>query len=82
MLGNHQLANMTLAITALIESGFPLQESKVQTAVNKANLLGRMEKVDENIYFDGAHNEASINALVETIKESFQTLKSILLSVF
>ncbi|MFJ7971179.1 bifunctional folylpolyglutamate synthase/dihydrofolate synthase [Psychrobacillus sp. NPDC096389] len=71
MLGRHQLSNMALAITALIESGVPLDEKKVQTAVKKASLLGRMERVEENVYFDGAHNEASINALVETIKETF-----------
>ena len=71
MLGRHQLSNMALAITALIERRVPLDEKKVQTAVKKASLLGRMERVEENVYFDGAHNEASINALVETIKETF-----------
>lgn len=71
MLGRHQLSNMALAITALIESGVPLDEKKVQTAVKKTSLLGRMERVEENVYFDGAHNEASINALVEMIKETF-----------
>ncbi|SER85865.1 folylpolyglutamate synthase/dihydrofolate synthase family protein [Psychrobacillus sp. OK032] len=71
MLGKHQLSNMALAITALIESGVPLKESIVQHAVRKASLLGRMEKVDDTVYFDGAHNEASIDALVETIKDVF-----------
>lgn len=75
MLGRHQLSNMALAITALIESGAPLDKNKVQTAVKKASLLGRMERVDTNVYFDGAHNEASINALVETIKEMFPNNK-------
>ncbi|MDI2588260.1 hypothetical protein OR571_14345 [Psychrobacillus sp. NEAU-3TGS] len=71
MLGKHQLSNMALAITALIESGVLLKESAVQQAVKKASLLGRMERVEENVYFDGAHNEASIDALVETIKDVF-----------
>ncbi|TQR13820.1 bifunctional folylpolyglutamate synthase/dihydrofolate synthase [Psychrobacillus lasiicapitis] len=71
MLGKHQLSNMALAITALIESDVPLKESIVQQAVKKASLLGRMERVEEDIYFDGAHNEASIDALVETIKDVF-----------
>lgn len=75
MLGRHQLSNMALAITALIESGVSLDEDKVQTAVKKASLLGRMERVNKNVYFDGAHNEASINALVETIKETFPNNK-------
>ncbi|MFJ8063155.1 bifunctional folylpolyglutamate synthase/dihydrofolate synthase [Psychrobacillus sp. NPDC096426] len=71
MLGKHQLSNMALAITALIESGVPLKKHIVQNAVKTANLLGRMERVDENVYFDGAHNDASIDALVETIKDVF-----------
>ncbi|WP_144513974.1 folylpolyglutamate synthase/dihydrofolate synthase family protein [Bacillus sp. FJAT-22090] len=71
MLGDHQLSNMALAITALVESGFHLKESKVQNAVKKASLQGRMEKVSEHIYFDGAHNKASIDALVETVKNTF-----------
>lgn len=72
MLGNHQLSNMSLAITALIVSGFELEESKLQQAVKNASLRGRMEQVEENLYFDGAHNQASIDALVETIKQHFQ----------
>lgn len=68
MIGNHQISNMALAITALIESGNILEKSKMQKAVAKASLPGRMEKIREDVYFDGAHNRASIDALVETIK--------------
>lgn len=75
MLGDHQLSNMALAITALISSGFPLQESAVQRAVKAASLPGRMEKVKENLYIDGAHNEASIDALVKTIQQHFSNKK-------
>ncbi|MFB5088264.1 bifunctional folylpolyglutamate synthase/dihydrofolate synthase [Psychrobacillus sp. PGGUH221] len=71
MLGNHQKSNMALAITALLESSFPLDESKVQLAVKHARMQGRMERVEENLYFDGAHNKASIDSLVETIKSNF-----------
>lgn len=71
MLGRHQQSNMAVAITALLISGFELEESSVQTAVNNASLPGRMEKIGENLYMDGAHNEASVDALVETIQEKF-----------
>lgn len=71
MLGEHQLSNMSLAITALLESNFSLKECQVQAAVKKASLPGRMEKMTEHVYFDGAHNKASIDALVDTIKEQF-----------
>ncbi|WP_391202230.1 bifunctional folylpolyglutamate synthase/dihydrofolate synthase [Psychrobacillus sp. L4] len=71
MIGNHQLSNMALSITALLECGFSLEESKTQLAVGQASLSGRMEKIKEDIYFDGAHNQASIDALVETIIKHF-----------
>lgn len=75
MLGDHQLSNMALAITALVSSGISLNESAVQKAVKAASLPGRMEKVNENLYIDGAHNEASIDALVETIQQNFPNKK-------
>ena len=71
MIGKHQQANMTLAITALLISGFKLVETKVEEAVSSARLPGRMEKIGENIYMDGAHNQASVDALVETIQDKF-----------
>ena len=71
MLGEHQLSNMALAITAMIESGFILKEEKVKIAINNASLPGRMEKWNDHVYMDGAHNRASIDALVETIKKNF-----------
>ena len=70
MLGEHQLSNMALAITAMIESGFILKEEKVKIAINNASLPGRMEKWNDHVYMDGAHNRASIDALVETIKKN------------
>ena len=39
--------------------------------MTKARLPGRMEKINEHLYMDGAHNQASIDALVETIQEKF-----------
>ncbi|WP_419959143.1 bifunctional folylpolyglutamate synthase/dihydrofolate synthase [Psychrobacillus sp. BM2] len=71
MLGRHQQSNMALAITSLLVSGFELFEPKVQSAVKSASLPGRMEKIGENLYMDGAHNPASVDALVETIREKF-----------
>ena len=71
MIGEHQQSNMALAITALLISGFDLAEPKVQVAVKNARLPGRMEKIRDNLYMDGAHNQASVDALVETLKERF-----------
>lgn len=71
MLGQHQLSNMALAITALIDGGFKLKEEKVSKAVKFASLPGRMEQWNDHVYMDGAHNPASIDALVDTIKQKF-----------
>ena len=75
MIGIHQLSNMALAIVALLEAGLELEEQKVRKAVGNASLLGRMERVNERVYMDGAHNQASVEALVDTIKREFPKQK-------
>ncbi|MBD8032118.1 bifunctional folylpolyglutamate synthase/dihydrofolate synthase [Solibacillus merdavium] len=75
LLGAHQGHNMSLAITAFMEVAkkfqLELDESKIQLGIKNAVLAGRFEQVLPNIYFDGAHNPASIQSLVSTIKEHF-----------
>lgn len=78
-LGAHQGSNMALAITAFLQVAkvFALSISieKIQHAVQHAHLAGRFEQVLPNVYFDGAHNPASIRTLVDTIKQYFPTKK-------
>lgn len=75
LLGKHQGANMGLAITAFFEVAkhFQLQidKRKVQEGVQMAALPGRFEQVLPNVYFDGAHNPASVEKMVETIRQQF-----------
>ena len=75
LLGAHQGHNMSLAITAFMEVAkkfqLELDESEIQFGIKNAVLAGRFEQVLPNIYFDGAHNPASIQSLVSTIKEHF-----------
>lgn len=70
--GNHQGANMALAITAFFEVAqyfhIPVDLDKIREGVNVASLPGRFEQVLPNVYFDGAHNPASAKMLAETIK--------------
>jgi dihydrofolate synthase / folylpolyglutamate synthase len=79
MLGSHQGQNMALAITAFIEVAvalkIPVSEEKIQVAIRKAKLAGRFEEVLPNVYFDGAHNPASIRTLIDTVKKHFPTKK-------
>ncbi|MEK3766549.1 MULTISPECIES: bifunctional folylpolyglutamate synthase/dihydrofolate synthase [unclassified Solibacillus] len=75
LLGAHQGHNMSLAITAFMEVAkkfqLELDESKIQIGIKNAVLAGRFEQVLPNIYFDGAHNPASIQSLISTIREHF-----------
>lgn len=75
MPGVHQRSNMALAITAFTlfaeRKGFQIITESIRKGVQEAHLAGRFEKLKTNLYIDGAHNPASVKALVETIKEKF-----------
>lgn len=75
MLGNHQGENMALALTAFFEvaKNFEIQVNvnALRNAVKRTSLPSRFEQVFPNVYFDGAHNPASIEKLVETIQKHF-----------
>jgi len=75
MAGEHQKVNMALAISAFLEVAkiFQLEVSKesIRKGVEMTSLAGRFERVLPNVYFDGAHNPASVEKLVETIKRRF-----------
>ncbi|MEG0260399.1 MAG: folylpolyglutamate synthase/dihydrofolate synthase family protein [Lysinibacillus sp.] len=75
MKGWHQAHNMALAITAFFEVatelGKPISLDFIKIAVETAVIPGRFEEVLPSIIFDGAHNPASAEKLVLTIKEQF-----------
>lgn len=70
--GPHQLRNATLAIEAAKELlGVAFNETLALEAVASATLAYRFEEVLPGVVFDGAHNKASAEALVKTIKETY-----------
>lgn len=75
MQGAHQADNMALAIQAFSlaarEMHLEMDEQAIRSGVAKATLSGRFEEVLPQVYFDGAHNPASVEKLVATIKEQF-----------
>lgn len=77
LLGAHQAANMALAITAFLLVAKALQievhKTKIREAIRRASVPGRFEEVMPQVYFDGAHNPASIQALCTMIESQFQT---------
>ena len=76
LLGAHQADNMSLAITAFYHVAKELQlevhPEKIREAIGLALVPGRFEEVMPQIYFDGAHNPASIQALCTMLESEFQ----------
>lgn len=69
--GVHQADNMALAITAFLQLGVPLQEAIVKEVIATTTLPARFEEVLPNVFFDGAHNEASAAQLLKTIQSQY-----------
>ncbi|MDQ0429918.1 dihydrofolate synthase/folylpolyglutamate synthase [Planomicrobium stackebrandtii] len=69
--GPHQQKNAALALEAAKELlGLEFDEEKAQLGLSSTKLAYRFEKILPGVIFDGAHNKASIDALVETVKEA------------
>lgn len=80
MLGLHQIENASLILEAceqLIAKGWPISREMVYQGLEKAAWPGRFEKIFEKplFYIDGAHNEASVKRMVETLETSFPDKK-------
>lgn len=76
MVGTHQIENACLVLEAfntLNARGVFISKEAVLKGLKKAHWPGRFEKVlDEPLfYMDGAHNEAGVKRLVETLEETF-----------
>lgn len=71
MPGEHQAENMALAIKAFLLTSENADAERIKQGIARAALPGRFEEVLPNVYFDGAHNPASAEKLVSTIREQF-----------
>lgn len=75
LLGRHQKDNMAIAITAFTEVakafGMKLNVEAIQLGVSEATVPGRFEEVLPDVYFDGAHNPASVEALAHMLQENY-----------
>ncbi|MHC4680539.1 MAG: bifunctional folylpolyglutamate synthase/dihydrofolate synthase [Planctomycetota bacterium] len=73
--GNHQAINCGLALAMLdkLKSvGYQIDNEKAAKGLDKVSLAGRMEMIsyDPRILIDGAHNAASILALIQAIGQN------------
>lgn len=73
--GKHQAINCGLALAMLDKlktKGYKIDNEKAVAGLEKVSLIGRMEIISANprIIIDGAHNAASIEALMQAIGQS------------
>lgn len=70
--GAHQKWNARLAYEAAQELlGFGFDPAKAEEALKTAAIPFRFQELYPDLILDGAHNEASIQALVQTVKETY-----------
>lgn len=74
MPGQHQKANASLAImtTLLLRESYPnISKTKILSALSTSRWLGRTEFIRHNLMIDGAHNNESVQVLVDLLKSSY-----------
>ncbi|TWT12464.1 folylpolyglutamate synthase/dihydrofolate synthase family protein [Streptococcus sp. sy004] len=74
MLGQHQVANASLALmtSLILQQSYPkLSLEIVRQALAQAKWAGRLEMIEDNLMLDGAHNQESVAALVTVLKETY-----------
>ena len=69
MVGEHQVNNAALAITAAQLFVDVLDAEKIKKALKQAKWAGRFERVGTNIILDGAHNSEGTTSLIETLTQ-------------
>ncbi|MEG0440226.1 bifunctional folylpolyglutamate synthase/dihydrofolate synthase [Solibacillus cecembensis] len=69
MVGEHQVNNAALAITAAQLFVDALDAEKIKKALKQAKWAGRFERVGTNIILDGAHNSEGTTSLIETLTQ-------------
>lgn len=78
MPGQHQVANAALAIETalLLKDRCPeLSEAAIRQGLATAKWQGRTELLQPNLMIDGAHNNESVQALVELIQNDYKGRK-------
>ncbi len=83
MLGRHQAANAAVALAAVEElrlSGWTIPEAAIRRGLAEVVWPARVEVLSRRpaVVLDAAHNVASIEALVETLGESFSAARRVL----
>lgn len=83
MLGEHQATNASLAIEAVHylrdNKGLIITDEQIKSGLRNAFWPGRLEKVGNRVYVDGAHNREGVESLVKFLNK-FEDKKQIIFS--
>ncbi|MCL2004797.1 MAG: bifunctional folylpolyglutamate synthase/dihydrofolate synthase [Planctomycetaceae bacterium] len=84
MPGTHQIQNAAAAISALLLLGETFDADTIRSGLRGASLPLRLEVIrlgsaSPTFVFDGAHNQASVQTLVQTLAEMFPNRRMLLL---
>lgn len=84
LLGEHQIANATVALAALElfsdATGVALDEAAIRAGLRQVHFAGRLEVMQEKprVLLDGAHNEEKVGALVRALHALFERRRLIM----
>jgi dihydrofolate synthase/folylpolyglutamate synthase len=84
LLGDHQITNFMTALLAGKEWGLPFIEENLKEALRGTSWPGRIEVLSHQplVVFDVAHNQASFEQLLRTLKDFLRVEKSVFLLGF
>lgn len=75
LLGEFQVLNALLSIEAIMYLFPNIDIKDLKKGLYQASWAGRMDKIDDRIYLDGAHNTHAMDALKKTIQTTFKDKK-------
>jgi len=83
LVGRHQAANAAVALATLVElqqSGWRIPEEAIRRGLSEVVFPARVEVVGRRpaIVVDAAHNPASVDALIQVLRESFSARRRLL----
>lgn len=72
LLGDYQMYNASLAIEVMNYLFPTLDKEKLTLSLNSVSYGGRLEKVLDGVYIDGAHNQHAIKELLIALQSTFK----------
>jgi dihydrofolate synthase/folylpolyglutamate synthase len=75
LLGDYQINNAYLAIKVSLYLINDLDLNKVKKIIREIKFKGRLEKIEENLYIDGAHNEHALRNVINSLPNIFVNKK-------